>query len=196
MIKIVVRRLLFLIMVIWAASTIVFFIPRISDKNPVRERFATLAVSGGFSPTDLEIIIDSYNTKFGLDKPLLVQYKDYMLSIARFDLGVSFNKYPKTVMGLIMDSLPWTIVLLLVTTVLSFVFAGQAQRCVLHHFIQNDFGGASAQFSFGADDQPVRQRSRGQVFDIIGQHMLAPAHRGQGLGGFEQRQAAARTDSQ
>jgi peptide/nickel transport system permease protein len=121
MIKIVVRRLLFLIMVIWAASTIVFFIPRISDKNPVRERFATLAVSGGFSPTDLDIIIDSYNTKFGLDKPLLVQYKDYMLSIARFDLGVSFNKYPKTVMGLIMDSLPWTIVLLLVTTVLSFV---------------------------------------------------------------------------
>jgi len=121
MIKLVVRRLLFLIMVIWAASTIVFFIPRISDKNPVRERFATLAVTGGFSPADLEVIIASYNTKFGLDKPLLVQYKDYMLSIARFDLGVSFNKYPKTVIGLIMDSLPWTIVLLLVTTVLSFV---------------------------------------------------------------------------
>ena len=121
MIKLIIRRLLFLIMVIWAASTIVFFIPRISPKNPVRERFATLAITGGFSPADLEVIIDSYNTKFGLDKPLLVQYKDYMLSIARFDLGVSFNKYPKTVMGLIMDSLPWTIVLLLVTTVLSFV---------------------------------------------------------------------------
>lgn len=121
MIKLIIRRLLFLIMVIWAASTIVFFIPRISTKNPVRERFATLAISGGFSPKDLEVIIASYNTKFGLDKPLLVQYKDYMLSVARFDLGVSFNKYPKTVIGLIMDSLPWTIVLLLVTTVLSFV---------------------------------------------------------------------------
>jgi peptide/nickel transport system permease protein len=121
MIKLIIRRLLFLIMVIWAASTIVFFIPRISTKNPVRERFATLSVTGGFSPADLEVIIASYNTKFGLDKPLLVQYKDYMLSIARFDMGVSFNKYPKTVIGLIMDSLPWTIVLLLVTTVLSFV---------------------------------------------------------------------------
>jgi peptide/nickel transport system permease protein len=44
-----------------------------------------------------------------------------MISIARFDMGVSLNKYPKTVIGLIMDSLPWTIVLLLVTTVLSFV---------------------------------------------------------------------------
>jgi peptide/nickel transport system permease protein len=121
MIKLIIRRLLFLIMVIWAASTIVFFIPRISSKNPVRERFATLAITGGFSPKDLEVIIASYNTKFGLDKPLWQQYLDYMASIARFDLGVSLNKYPKTVIGLIMDSLPWTIVLLLVTTVLSFL---------------------------------------------------------------------------
>jgi peptide/nickel transport system permease protein len=121
MIKLVIRRLLFLILVVWAASTITFFIPRLSDKNPVRERFAELARSGGFSPADMEIIIASYSAKFGLDKSLWAQYVDYMSSIARFDLGVSYNKYPKTVMGLIMDSLPWTIVLLLVTTLLSFV---------------------------------------------------------------------------
>jgi peptide/nickel transport system permease protein len=121
MIKLIIRRLLFLILVIWAASTIVFFIPRISTKNPVRERFAALSRQGGFSPADLEVIIASYNTKFGLDKPLGQQYLDYLASIARFDLGVSFNLYPKTVIGLIMDSLPWTITLLLVTTVLSFV---------------------------------------------------------------------------
>ncbi len=121
MVKIIIRRLLFLVLVIWAASTIVFFIPRISPKNPVRERFAELSRVGGFSPGDLEKIIASYNTKFGLDKPLGQQYLDYLASIARFDLGVSFNKYPKTVIGLIMDSLPWTITLLLVTTILSFV---------------------------------------------------------------------------
>jgi peptide/nickel transport system permease protein len=121
MIKLVIRRLLFLMLVIWAASTITFFIPRLSEKNPVRERFATLARSGGFSPADMEKIIASYSTKFGLDKSLWEQYLDYMSSVARFDLGVSYNLYPKTVMSLIMDSLPWTIVLLLVTTVLSFV---------------------------------------------------------------------------
>ncbi|HUG33506.1 MAG TPA: ABC transporter permease, partial [Anaerolineales bacterium] len=121
MIKLVIRRLLFLILVIWAASTITFFIPRLSERNPVRERFAELARSGGFSPADMEVIIASYSTKFGLDKPLWEQYVDYISSIARFDLGVSYNKYPKTVIGLIMDSLPWTITLLLVTTVLSFV---------------------------------------------------------------------------
>jgi len=121
MIKIILRRLLFLVLVIWAASTITFFIPRLSAKNPVRERFAELARSGGFSPADMDKIIAAYSAKFGLDKPLWQQYVDYISSVARFDLGVSYNKYPKTVMGLIMDSLPWTITLLLVTTVLSFV---------------------------------------------------------------------------
>ena len=70
-IKRVIQRLLFLVLVIWAASTITFFVPRLSPKNPVRERFNQLAMSGGFNPVDLEVIIASYNTKFGLDKPLL-----------------------------------------------------------------------------------------------------------------------------
>jgi peptide/nickel transport system permease protein len=120
-VKIIVKRILFLILVIWAASTITFFIPRLSPRNPIRERFQALARTGGFSPTDLEAIVAAYNTKFGLDKPLYQQYYDYVTSVLRFDMGVSLNKYPRTVMELIMDSLPWTIVLLLVTTVLSFV---------------------------------------------------------------------------
>src|SRR5215217_7710678 len=107
--RFVIQRLLFLVLVIWAASTITFFIPRISARNPIRERFAQLARTGGFSPGDMEAIITSYNTKFGIDKPLLNQYTDYISSIARFDLGVSFNKYPKTVWSLITEALPWTI---------------------------------------------------------------------------------------
>jgi len=80
-----------------------------------------LTMSGGFSPTDLEVIIASYNAKFGLDKPLLQQYWDYVSGIARLDLGVSFSKYPRTVMQLIMDSVPWSLALLLVCTILSFI---------------------------------------------------------------------------
>ncbi len=117
----IIRRTLFLILVIWAAATITFFIPRLSDKNPVRERFAQLAMTGGFSPGDLEVIVEAYNVKFGLDRPLLEQYVVYVSSLARGDLGVSMNKYPRTVIDLIMDALPWTIGLLLVTTILSFI---------------------------------------------------------------------------
>ncbi len=119
--KRLVQRLLFLVLVVWAASTITFFIPRLSTRNPIRERFAALARTGGFSPGDLEKIVASFNTKFGLDKPLLAQYFDYVGSIARFDLGVSLNQFPKTVGELIAESLPWTISLLLITTLLAFV---------------------------------------------------------------------------
>jgi peptide/nickel transport system permease protein len=108
-------------MVVWAASTITFFIPRMSDRNPIRERFAELARTGGFSASDLEVIVASYNKKFGLDKPLWEQYVDYIGSVARLDLGVSLNRFPKTVTDIIYESLPWTIVLLFVSAILSFV---------------------------------------------------------------------------
>jgi peptide/nickel transport system permease protein len=120
-VRFVFQRLLFLVMVIWAASTITFFIPRISTRNPIRERFAELARNGGFSPADMDKIVAAMSSKFGLDKPLLEQYIDYMSGIARLDLGVSLNKYPKTVWVLIMESLPWTIGLLFTATILSFI---------------------------------------------------------------------------
>lgn len=119
--RLVIRRLLFLLLVIWAASTIVFFIPRISDVNPIQERFAALARTGGFSPDDLQAIIASYSAQFGLDRPLMQQYWGYMGNVLRLDFGVSLNKYPTTVLQVITQAIPWTLTLLLVTTLLSFV---------------------------------------------------------------------------
>ncbi|MDB5563043.1 MAG: Peptide transporter permease [Hyphomicrobiales bacterium] len=117
----VVRRFLFLILVIWSASTITFIIPRFSPRSAIRERFALLARNGGFSPGDLEKIITAMQTQFGLDKPLLQQYVDYMSGVLRLDFGYSLNKYPSTVIDLISQALPWTLGLLLVTTILSFL---------------------------------------------------------------------------
>ncbi len=119
--RLILRRLLFLALVIWSASTIVFFIPRMSDTNPIRERFAELARTGGFSPADLEKIIQSYTEQFGLDAPLIEQYWSYMGNIATLDFGVSLNKYPTTVLQVITQAIPWTLTLLLVTTILSFI---------------------------------------------------------------------------
>lgn len=119
--KLIAKRLSFLVLVIWAASTIVFFIPRLSPRNAIRERFAELARTGGFSPQDLEKIIASMQQQFGLDKPLHEQYFGYLGNILRLDFGYSLNRYPSTVTDLIAQSLPWTLTLLLVTTVLSFI---------------------------------------------------------------------------
>lgn len=119
--KLVVRRLLFLVLVVWSASTITFFVPRLSDRNALRERFGELARTGGFAPADLEKIIASYSQQFGLDKPLWRQYIDYLGGVTRLDFGYSLNRYPSTVIQLIEQALPWTMGLLIVTTILSFV---------------------------------------------------------------------------
>ncbi|MGV8855222.1 MAG: ABC transporter permease [Devosia sp.] len=119
--RIVAKRLLFFVLVVWAASTIVFFIPRLSSRNAIRERFGELARSGGFSPGDIEKLIASMQQQFGLDKPILEQYWQYLGNITRLDFGYSLSKYPTTATEVIAQALPWTIGLLLVTTVLSFV---------------------------------------------------------------------------
>jgi peptide/nickel transport system permease protein len=119
--RLIVRRIFFLFLVIWSASTITFFIPRFSTRSAIRERFSELARNGGFSPGDLEKIIAAMQQQFGLDKPLLQQYADYMWSVLHLDFGYSLNKYPATVIDLIAQALPWTIGLLVVTTILSFL---------------------------------------------------------------------------
>lgn len=120
-IRIVAKRLFFFVLVVWAASTIVFFIPRLSPRNAIRERFGELARTGGFSPGDIEKLVASMQQQFGLDRPILEQYWQYLGNILRMDFGYSLSRYPMTVTDVIAQSLPWTIGLLLVTTVLSFV---------------------------------------------------------------------------
>ena len=117
----IVRRLLFLLVVIWSASTIVFFIPRLSSRSAIRERFAELARTGGFAPADLDKIVKSMEHEFGLDQPILHQYWIYLSNVLRLDFGYSLKKYPSTVMDVIQQALPWTIGLLLVTTILAFL---------------------------------------------------------------------------
>jgi len=119
--KLVAKRIGFLVVVIWAASTIVFFVPHLSSRSAIRERFAELARNGGFAPQDLEKLIASFNQQFGLDRPLIDQYWTYLGNLIHFDFGYSLNKYPATATDLILQAIPWTLALLLVTTILSFI---------------------------------------------------------------------------
>ena len=75
---------------------------------------------GSFSPADMEQIIKSMEQQFGMDKPLLQQYLDYLWGLLRLDFGYSLQKYPSTVLDLITQSIPWTLGLLAVTTIISF----------------------------------------------------------------------------
>ena len=115
------RRFVFLVFVVWTAATLLFLLPRLSTINPIRERFLAIARSTGYTPKDLDNIIKNYQVKFGLDRPLPQQYADYMSGVMRGDLGVSLISYPKTVNQLISEALPWTLGLISVTTILTFL---------------------------------------------------------------------------
>lgn len=115
------RRLLMLFLVIWAAATLNFFLPKISPRNPIREKLIQMSTQGGFIEAGIEEMIKAYETKFGLDKPVYVQYWNYVKDMSRLDLGYSLANFPKTVMSQIAEALPWSIGLLLSTTLIAFV---------------------------------------------------------------------------
>ncbi len=88
------RRLLMLFLVIWAAATLNFFLPRISPRNPIREKLIQMSTQGGYIEAGIEEMIAAYEEKFGLDKPVHEQYWNYLRDMARLDLGVSLANFP------------------------------------------------------------------------------------------------------
>ena len=83
MIKYVVKRLLLLIPVFLGVTFVIFFIVRLSPADPVT------AILG------INITEEQYLAKqaeLGLDKPLLIQYVNYVINIiTHLDLGISYS---------------------------------------------------------------------------------------------------------
>ena len=117
----VARRVGLFLAVIWAAATLNFFLPRISGQDPVREKLMQQAAATGSVQTGLEEMVEEYQREFGLDQPLWRQYLTYLSNVARLDFGYSIANYPRTVASILGYALPWTIGLLLTTTILGFV---------------------------------------------------------------------------
>lgn len=115
------RRVGLFFLVIWGAATLNFFLPRLAPGDPIAERMFAMSMQGGYTQSGVEEMVQAYKEKFGLDKPLYVQYFNYMVDIARFDFGYSLALFPARALDLILDALPWTIGLLAVATLLSFV---------------------------------------------------------------------------
>jgi peptide/nickel transport system permease protein len=78
------------------------------------------AVSSGYVHTGIDQMVDEYNAKFGLDRPLWRQYLTYLGDVSRLDFGYSLANYPTKVTSIMGDAMPWTIGLLLTTTLLAF----------------------------------------------------------------------------
>lgn len=116
----VIRRLGMWLLTIWLGSTMIFFIPRIGGGDPVAAMVSRLNQQAGFVANSAELI-EAWRARFGLDGPLYIQYWNYLKNIVRFDLGYSLANFPSNVNEMIATALPWTLGLLFIATIISFV---------------------------------------------------------------------------
>src|SRR6187200_3113117 len=108
----VLKRIGFFLLVTWMAATLNFFIPRLSGQNPIRERLLEEALVGGYVHVGMNDMVAEYERKFGLDQPLYVQYFRYLADVSRGDFNYSIANYPRSVVEIMAEALPWTIGLL------------------------------------------------------------------------------------
>ncbi|MEU7803947.1 ABC transporter permease [Micromonospora arborensis] len=111
------QRTAFYLFTAWAAITLNFFIPRLVPGDPVQ---ALISRNQGRISADA---IESLRVLFGLDANDNVweQYLDYWGQLLHGDLGLSFTFFPAPVSTVIGDSLPWTVGLVGITTIISFL---------------------------------------------------------------------------
>jgi peptide/nickel transport system permease protein len=113
------RKLVLFVVPLWAAITLNVLLPRLMPGSPVDAVLARLS-SGGQPVTDaqrraIEIQLGSpHGNLFG-------QYVDYLADVVRFRFGTSFSFPTETVGHTIMTALPWTLLLVGITTVVAFV---------------------------------------------------------------------------
>ncbi|MFG3299423.1 ABC transporter permease [Micromonospora chersina] len=111
------QRTAFYLFTAWAAITLNFFIPRLVPGDPVQ---SLISRNQGRISADA---INSLRVLFGLDanENIWEQYLDYWGQLLHGDLGLSFTFFPTPVSTVIGDSLPWTVGLVGITTIISFL---------------------------------------------------------------------------
>ena len=114
------RKLIPYTITVFVAITANFFIPRLIPGDPITVMLNRMGGTGA-STADGAEIVEAYRKQFGLDGSWLTQYKNYILNLFQGDLGPSIMSFPTTVLEILMTAIPWTIGLLVVATVISWV---------------------------------------------------------------------------
>ncbi|MGE3260303.1 MAG: ABC transporter permease [Bacteriovoracia bacterium] len=127
------RRILTIFATLFVLATITFFLLRIVPGGPFDSDKAL--------PPDIKANVEA---KFGLDKPLAVQYFNYLSGMTRFDFGPSFKYIGRTVSEIILDTLPTSMELGIYSLVLAIALG--IPLGILSAYKQNTWVDFSAMF--------------------------------------------------
>lgn len=111
MIRVVVKRLLIGVLVMWGAASLIFLIVRVAPGDPVSILLGTDA-----TPEQIAELTAS----LGLDRPIAVQYVGYLADVARLDFGESY-RLGRPAMAEVLERLPVTAELMLASTLIAVV---------------------------------------------------------------------------
>ncbi|HVB20902.1 MAG TPA: ABC transporter permease [Ktedonobacteraceae bacterium] len=112
------RRVGFYLAALWAAVTFNFIIPRLMPGDPAEAYIAKLQTQQVTREQ-----INAIRELFGVNPsiPLWKQYLDYLNSLLHGNLGIATSQFPSPVVDILRQSLPWTIGLVGVAVILSFL---------------------------------------------------------------------------
>lgn len=106
--KYVTRKLFWYLLTLIVALFLNFFLPRLIPGNPVDVLLAELT-SGMNDTAQAQQMKEEFYASMGLDKPLVVQFFNYIGNLLHGDMGRSFSQYPRKVSDILASALPWTI---------------------------------------------------------------------------------------
>ncbi len=115
-----IKRIAMLLITVWLGLTLMFIIPRLAPGDPISAMVSRLSAQAG-RVEQSEQMIEAWRERFGLDAPLSIQYLRYMGNSFRFRLGYSMAYFPTTVEEMVLRAMPWTLGLLTLATLISFM---------------------------------------------------------------------------
>jgi len=110
MTKYVIRRILWLAVVLFAVSFITFTLMHLVPGGPW-DKEKTLPPQ----------VVEALNRKYGLDKRVYIQFGNFLLGVVQGDLGVSYSYQDRPVTDIIMQGLPKTVTLGVIAFILALI---------------------------------------------------------------------------
>lgn len=134
-VRFLVSRLITYVLVIWIGITVVFFVPRFLPTSPVEAMLGRVMSQGAFmEPEQVQAMRETLTQAFGLEGTLLEQYTGFFRRIfVTGDFGPSLAMFPTSVNDLIGRALPWTLGLLMLSTLIAWVIGNSIGLIAGYH---------------------------------------------------------------
>lgn len=126
----ILRKTLWMLLVLWGITLISFWVIHLAPGSPTDMETTLNPLAGEAARQRLEVL-------YGLDRPIYVQYWDWLLRLLHFDFGNSMSADSRPVLTKIMERLPLTVgmnVTAMLLTLLIAIPVGIASACRQNSF--------------------------------------------------------------